>query len=125
MSSAPDRIVALEVKEDAIRRDIEFLARETERHRNNIHKLRNDVNNTFNIIRENHNDLKQLVLSNSSQISIIIERYEKIEKVVSNNTAVMSELKGGIKLGVWVIGSIGGLGGLMLLLGEGINIFRG
>ena len=113
-----DVYTILEINTDVLRKDLNKLETETVRNRDAIHELRNGMHNNCNVLRENHADLKQIVQNNSVQISTIIERYEKIEKVVTNNTEVMQELRVGIKLGVWIIGSVGGFAGLFGFINE-------
>lgn len=104
-----DKIVSLETKSEFICKEIETLNKETIRNRDGIHDINNKNQVDLNIIRESHGDLKELVMNNSHQISSLIEKHEKMEKVISNNTKVMIELKGGIKTGVWILSSLGGL----------------
>lgn len=117
-----NRILALEVKEQATFRDLQSLNQELDRMRTSHHNLRDDTHAALNVIRCDHDDLRQIVHQNSTQISVVIERYKRIEKVVSNNTEVMSQLRGGIKLAVWVVGSVGGLTGMFIIASQFLKI---
>lgn len=93
MTTLSNRVTKVETEFIAIDDKLNDNATETMRNRDSIHKLRNECNNTFNIIRANNSDLKEIVLNNSHQITSLIEKHEEVKEVVANNTVAMNTLQ--------------------------------
>jgi hypothetical protein len=128
MSNLSGRVVKLETAFAALDKKVSEQDHEINNNiRKNVHNLRTDTHNKLNAQRESITHLKELVLENAHQIKIVnnqsvhqiqtvgnhvmalAEKQEDMRAAVDNNTKVMSQLQGGLKVFVWIVGSTGAI----------------
>lgn len=115
MTDLSERVVAVEGKSASAHKRIDEEHVEIIRNRDSIHDLRDTCTDTFIAFRQNYADLKSIALNNNNQITSLIDEHKEMKEAVNNNTKVMTELKGGIKVFVWLVGCFGGIAGVIKL----------
>ena len=87
------KIVRLQERQGALEKRTSDTEDEIHKLRTDRHNLREKLQSDFNVVRENHNELKEIVHNNTSQITIMLREHKEIKQVVVTNTEVMHSLK--------------------------------